>query len=281
MLCNHQVGIRERGGTGRFLYVPCGRCIACRLNKGRAWSVRIMHEVKHASASCFCTLTYDDEHIPVSKSLVVSDCQKFLKRLRKNTGKKIRFFLGGEYGEENKRPHYHVCLFGVGKEDIKTIESSWGLGFVHVGDITPDSAAYVAGYTLKKLTGDRAGEYTKRGVVPEFGLMSRRPGIGDCYVSDPANVEFMKNSGFVLLKGKKCAIPRFYSDRVFTTEEDKKKLHEKRQNIVEEGFRNSCVKHGYNGDSLSRFQVGDYQRTERAQGEVDLQKRQEMKRRRL
>lgn len=285
MLCNHQVQVwdkRPGHRSGRaWMLVPCGRCIACRLNKGRAWSVRIMHEVKHVSASCFATLTYDDKNLPAHGSLSVKDCQLFMKRLRKNTGKKIRFFLGGEYGEKGQRPHYHVILFGLGREDRAVIELSWGLGIVHVGDVTPDSAAYVAGYTLKKLSGERAGEYALRGVVPEFGLMSRRPGIGECYVSDPVNRDFMRDNGFVTHKGKKVGIPRYYADRVFVSEEEKLKLHEKRQKVIEEGFEKSRLKLGVDSSSLGRYRTNDYQMSERAQGECDLEKRQEMHRRKL
>lgn len=286
MICNHQVGIRERCGTGRFLYVPCGRCIACRLNKGRAWSVRIMNEVKHVSASCFCTLTYNDAHLPANNSLSVEDIQKFMKRLRKNTGKKIRYFLGGEYGDENKRPHYHVIFFGLGKEDIAEIERAWYLGFVNVGDVTFDSAAYVAGYTLKKLSGNQASYYVERGIKPEFGLMSRGGkmgrGIGQSFMDSKANVDFVRNHGFMTAKdSKKVAVPRFYADQIWRTEDEKKDRHEKRQKVIAESFDNSRRKLGIEQCSGDEYKVADYQLTERAQGEVDLQKRQEMKRRRL
>lgn len=234
-----------------------------------------MNEVKQERASCFATLTYDDEHLPKNKSVSVQDCQKFIKRLRKNSKKKIRYFLGAEYGDENKRPHYHVILFGLSKEDLKTIESSWGLGFVTVGDVTYDSAAYVAGYTLKKLSGDLAFSYTLRGVKPEFGTMSRRPGIGAGYLK--TNAQFLKTNGFCVAKGNKVAIPRYYADKVFVTDEDKSQLRAKRQAVIDEGFALSKQKSGLNQD----FQVADYQRMERSQGERDLQIRQDLKKRKL
>lgn len=289
MMCNHRVQVWDKSITsGRaWTLVPCGRCIACRLNKGRAWSVRIMNEVKHAPASCFVTLTYDDDHLPASKSLSVEDCQKFMKRLRKNTGKKIRFFLGGEYGEENKRPHYHVILFGVGEADQKIIDRSWGLGFVHVGTVSYDSACYVAGYTLKKLSGPAASEYSRRGIRPEFGLMSRRPGIGEAYVSNPANCDFVRNNGYVMVKGKKAPIPRYYADRIFKTDEEKKQLHEKRQQVIDEGFRQSSALYCSSANralplgTTESFRAADYQRETGSQKEKDLLKRQDIKKRRL
>lgn len=274
MMCSHRVMIQDKT-TGGILMVPCGRCIACRLNKARAWSIRIMHEVKSAKHSCFVTLTYDDEHLPKNKSLVVADCQKFLKRLRKNTKLKIRYFLGGEYGEKENRPHYHVILFGLTKEFRTEIERSWGLGFVSVADVTDERALYVAKYTTKKLSGDLLPRYGGR--KPEFGLMSRRPGIGHDYLD--TNGGFLKQNGFCVVKGNKVGLPRYYSERIFKTEEEKSELQKKRQGFINEAFDKSRAKAG--GHTLHPYQVADYIRTETAQGEKDLQAREKMKRRKL
>lgn len=40
-----------------------------------------------------------------------TDVQKFLKRLRKNYGKKVRYFICAEYGPKSFKPHYHVLFF--------------------------------------------------------------------------------------------------------------------------------------------------------------------------
>jgi len=229
-----------------------------------------MHEVKQGAA-CFATLTYDDDHLPKDLSLSLGDCQKFIKRLRKNSKNKVRYYLGAEYGTYGKRPHYHVILFGLSKADTKTIELSWGLGYVYVGDVNHDSASYVAGYTLKKL--DSLAAYNGR--KPEFSLMSRRPGIGADYLK--TNTEWLKNNGFCIAKGNKVAMPRYYADKVFTTPEDKELLHQKRQQVINEGFALSQQKSGVSVD----YQVSDYQRSERAQGEADLKCRQALKKRKL
>jgi len=234
-----------------------------------------MHEVKTSPRSCFVTLTYDDKHLPKNKSLVVVDCQKFLKRLRKNTGLKIRYFLGGEYGEDHHRPHYHVILFGISKEDRVQIDLAWGLGYVSVFDVSLERAMYVAKYTTKKLSGPAASWYGDR--KPEFGLMSRRPGIGHEFIE--RNGGFVKHNGFVVVKGNKVGIPRYYRDAIFKTEEEKIELQKKRQAFIDEAFAKSRVKAG--GDSLAPYQVSDYIRTELAQGEVDMKAREEMKRRKL
>ena len=65
------------------VYVPCGQCIACRLNYAKFWSIRMMQELRKHDAACFATLTYDDEHLPDDHILHKEDLQNFWKRLRK------------------------------------------------------------------------------------------------------------------------------------------------------------------------------------------------------
>lgn len=40
-----------------FMSLPCGQCIACRLNHSRQWATRMVHENHMHEASCFLTLT--------------------------------------------------------------------------------------------------------------------------------------------------------------------------------------------------------------------------------
>lgn len=139
-----------------------------------------MLEAKLHERNAFITLTYDAEHYPADGSLSVADCQRFLKRLRKSVGC-LRYFVVGEYGETTWRAHYHLALFGVGPESAPAIEKAWGVGFVHVGELSVDSAQYIAGYVVKKLT--RRGDPRLGGRAPEFSRMSLRPGIGAGFVS--------------------------------------------------------------------------------------------------
>lgn len=48
---------------------------------------------------------------PYLPTLSKTDVQKFLKRLRKNYGKKVRYFICGEYGPKSFKPHYHILFF--------------------------------------------------------------------------------------------------------------------------------------------------------------------------
>lgn len=135
-------------------------------------------EAKEHDQTSFLTLTYDDEHLPDGATLVPRDLQLFIKRLRRATSVPLRYFGVGEYGEESERPHYHVALFGHTDADIHHV---WGKGMVHAGDLTRESAQYICGYTVKKLTNGR-DERVRAWLgsrEPEFARMSQ--GIGKAF----------------------------------------------------------------------------------------------------
>lgn len=115
-----------------------------------------------------------------------------MKRLRKKYGSNIRFFHCGEYGEKQGRPHYHACLLNFDFPDkyhycnsprgdplyrSSELEKLWPYGLCQIGSVTFESAAYVARYITKKITGPMA-DYHYQGRKPEYTTMSRRPGIG-------------------------------------------------------------------------------------------------------
>jgi hypothetical protein len=187
-----------------------------------------MHEASLYMDNCFITLTYNDEHLPAGKTLVKADFQKFMKRLRKQFGKGIRYFHCGEYGDVNGRPHYHACIFnfdfpdrrlyklnnGFRIDTSEILDQLWSddrgiIGLSTVGDVTFQSAAYVARYVMKKITGDKAAEhYGNR--LPEYCTMSRRPGIGRVWY-DKFKEDVYPSDG-VVVNGKEVRPPRFYDN---------------------------------------------------------------------
>lgn len=93
---------RESGYVSEFFYVPCGKCIGCRVDKARDWSVRLMCESYTSSSSWFLTLTFDDEHYG-DLTLRKKDVQEFIQNLRNvvrryNPDVRLRYFACGEYG---------------------------------------------------------------------------------------------------------------------------------------------------------------------------------------
>lgn len=137
---------------------------------------------KHA-ASCFVTLTYDQEHLPPDGSVQPRDATLWLKRLRRRLAPiPIRYYLCGEYGDSTWRPHYHAALFGVGPEAGSEVQQAWGMGHTMTGPLARESCQYIAGYVTKKLT--KASDIRLGGRAPEFARMSLRPGIGATAMED-------------------------------------------------------------------------------------------------
>lgn len=55
------------------LVVPCGKCLACLKNKQSAMVVRCKREAQQRGSFAFMTLTYDDDHLPITQSLFAVD----------------------------------------------------------------------------------------------------------------------------------------------------------------------------------------------------------------
>lgn len=214
------------------LSLPCGQCIGCRLERSRQWAMRCMHEASCHSRSSFATLTYDEKNLPVRGMLDYPAFQKFMKRLRKVA--QVRFFMCGEYGPLDWRPHYHACIFGFDFPDRKywsrmdsgsklyrsdLLERLWPFGFSTVGDVTFESAAYVARYCVKKVNGQGADAHYKRvdkdgeySLPPEFAHMSLKPGIGSAWFDKWKGDVYTHD--YVIVNGVKCKPPKYY-DRIF------------------------------------------------------------------
>lgn len=215
--------------------LPCGRCIGCRLERSRQWAIRCVHEASLYERNCFITLTFAPEHLPKSGSLDKRDFQLFMKRLRKRFGSGVRYFHCGEYGEKMGRPHYHACLFnfdfadrelwsvrdGVRLFTSEILSSLWPFGFSTIGDVTFESAAYVARYVTKKITGPVAEDHYWRydqktgecyDLQPEYITMSRRPGIGRPWIEKYQSDVYPHDR--VVLRGRELRPPKFY-DSIF------------------------------------------------------------------
>lgn len=197
--------------------IPCGKCIGCRLQYSRIWADRMIMELQDHDSAYFLTLTYDDSFInsspygevrrfytdsdtgeaKLSLSLCKSHLQNFWKSLRQEFhNDHIRYFACGEYGSKTKRPHYHAIVYGLHLDDLQFYKRSnlndvyfnsprldkvWKKGFVVVGQVTWNSCAYVARYVVKKAQSEVSNMYSEFNMIPEFVVMSRRPGIGKNY----------------------------------------------------------------------------------------------------
>ena len=218
---------RTESWRGIEIDLPCGQCVGCRVERARQWAVRCTHEASLYDQNCFITLTYNDQNIPRNHSLVKTEFPSFIKRVRKKYGSGIRYFHCGEYGDQFKRPHYHALLFNHDFPDKKffserngnkiytsdSMSQLWGKGFGTIGQVTFESASYVARYVLKKVTGEKSEEHYE-GRIPEFVTMSRGSkklgtgGIGrgwfDRFKSDVYPLDR------VVVRGRDTRPPRFY-----------------------------------------------------------------------
>lgn len=225
--------------------LPCGRCIGCKMDKAREWSIRIGHECSCWDSNRFVTLTYADKHLK-STSLVYDDFVGFMRRLRKKLRgvssvelegtlrRPLRFFVAGEYGAERRRPHFHAVLFNVrfpdelryhdGSSRSSCLEKLWQRGDCHIGDVTAQSAAYVAGYTYEKRYGssEEAEQAYFDGVDyatgemlfrrREFCQMSRDPGIGAYWYRRFGSDLFPLDKA--VQEGKTWKVPRYYYEKL-------------------------------------------------------------------
>lgn len=238
--------------------VPCGKCIGCRLDYSRQWANRIMLECKERPINTcwFVTLTYNPENLPINQimnqntgeiitgnTLVKEHLSKFMKDLRryweyhyKQSG--IKFFGCGEYGGDTNRPHYHIAIMGMHLDPMelkpyKDTENGrlwiweegakiWNKGYVVIGRLEWDSAAYVARYIMKKQKGPTAENYyNSKAIIPEFVNMSRRPGIGRDYYEKHKD-EIYQYDKIVLTSGHDVieAKPPKYYDNLYDIEDE-------------------------------------------------------------
>ncbi len=211
------------------------------------WAMRIVHEASlhlDKQGNCFITLTYRSKHectieqlaqghyVPDDYSLNKKHFQKFIRRLRKHFAHEIRYFHCGEYGEQNLRPHYHACLFNCSFDDMvveqsdqgittyssPTMEKLWPYGFSTIGELNYDTAAYTAGYILKKINGQMAmDEYLRSDeygvaywVVAPYVTMSLKPGIGAKFYEKYKDDFFPSDESPVPGKGIINKVPRYY-----------------------------------------------------------------------
>jgi hypothetical protein len=219
--------------------VPCGKCIGCRQGVARQWGIRCMHEARMHKSNSYVTLTYDRDHLPENGFLSRRDTQLFMKKLRKvrPTGS-VRVYGSGEYGGLNKRPHYHLLLFGVAFPDMKfhkrvkdvdyftseELRSLWFQGNNLIGPVNYASALYVAGYVVDKINGKLADShyevYDADGLVhrrpSEFSVISRGSAIGSGYY-DKFGAEVRAHDS-VIVNGKEARPPRMYDLRFELTD---------------------------------------------------------------
>ena len=215
----------------------CGACLPCRLKKAREKAIRATHEAQTHKDNIFLTLTYNDHHLD-NPRLNYEHFQDFIRDLRykihakyakeNNTTLKnarqlhpIPYMVTGEYGEQDKRPHWHALLFNYWPEDYKylkinklgdkfyrseEIEDIWQKGYISFSDVNFKTAGYMARYAAKKLVHGNDGTHD----FEPIHKTSSRHAIGRKWIE--RNYKHTFQNGYVVIDGKKLSIPRYYKD---------------------------------------------------------------------
>lgn len=258
---------KDRGVDGSETMVPCGQCTGCMLSRSSQWAVRCVVESMEFERNCFLTLTYDKEHLEqwcavrdeqdriVDISLNKKQIQLFLKKIRNRYPQKIRFFQCGEYGDRYGRPHHHMLLFNHDFRDKKYYKTTaqgnrlytskaadelWQNGRVIIGDVTYESAAYVARYVMKKVKGKKKEAFYE-GIEPEYITMSRKPGIGKEYYKKFGRR--IREQDTIIINGVAMKPPRYY-DNLY------QELHPEGMEIVKERRKHYAEKNKLTQEQL-------------------------------
>lgn len=265
------------------MFIPCGKCVGCKLEYARQYAVRCYHEAKMHEANSFITLTYRPEEQPEDRSVSKREIQLFLKRLRKILGKEIRYFATGEYGEKGWKPHYHLIIFGYDFPDkvLKTVSAkgndlyisqtlgkAWTKGFHSIGTVTMETASYVARYCMKKidivthedgripLLDRETGEYLI--LQPEFTLCSkgrkRGEGLGGKWFKQYWKDVYPKD--FLTIEGDKHKPPKYYDDLMEDINPKLiKEVKEKRLKYMLQKRQESTMARAYVKETVKKAQI--------------------------
>lgn len=236
--------------TGQWLSLPCGKCHDCLSRRISGWSFRLLKHGQTSQSAHFVTLTYNTDHVPLTKnglmSLDKTDLQKFFKRLRKLNKNKLSYYAVGEYGTNKQRPHYHAIIFNA---NPLTYERAWSLnnikiGDIHLGDVSEASIGYTLKYICKP---SQIPKHRNDDRKKEFSLMSKK--LGASYLT-PQMVQYhhndMLNRMFIPISdGKKIAMPKYFKLKIYT-DEQREKISEHIQHIQQIENEKNHLKHGEN-----------------------------------
>ena len=155
----------------------------------------------------------------------------------------IRYYACGEYGGKSGRPHFHILVFNMPPlpdmkhwfttdQHEKIYHSDilqnkiWKKGICSIGELTWNSAAYVARYVVKKQKGktkgliDLCGDLVL-GLEKEDTRMSLKPGIAKKYYDENKHKFYETDEIVIAIRGKVRTIkPPRYFDKMYDLENE-------------------------------------------------------------
>lgn len=257
-MCTNPITIKSRGtiwSEARFITVPCGKCLECKIQYQNQWFIRLYEESKLHMQICFVTLTYRPKSLPfyvdrntgqiyatVYKRHVQNWLKRFRTRFERQYGrvKKFKYFITSEYGPRTHRPHYHCIFFGLNRQEIAPLLHEWYkmYGYFKASWINPfddkhktNAMRYVAKYCSK---GEYECPYVKQGLVaPTFHLISKKIGYDyiprntkyhlasaasrylDNMAFNPVYLAEVADKRFYHFKDFKYSLPRYYKNKIY------------------------------------------------------------------
>lgn len=205
--------------TKEYIALPCGKCWNCLKRRRSEWVFRLCQEFKHCYTGFFVTLTYDDEHLPLTPDgvpfLEKEVIKKFWHNFRNHLGYKIKYFGVGEYGDMFGRPHYHFILFNYAGDNISLYDEMakhWKNGNIDIRYLSERLCNYCSKYMIKDVDEDFQDSYL---IAPPFFLYSK--GLGKQFLDDPCTIAYLVNRTRTLISDgyRSIRIPRYYLEKMF------------------------------------------------------------------
>lgn len=210
----------------RVAMVPigCQKCIECRKQKARGWSVRLQEDLRVNKNAKFVTLTFSNESITelinelqpglkgyeLDNELATLGVRRFLERWRKEHGKSVRHWLVTELGHNGtENVHMHGFIWTDSVEDIAKI---WNYGYVFVGNyVSEKSVNYMVKYISK--VDKKHREYSSK--------ILTSPGIGAGYTARPdSRLNKFKiketDESYKTRQGVKLSLPIYYRNKIYS-----------------------------------------------------------------
>lgn len=277
-----------------YVYLPCRKCVGCRSDNAKMWSLRAYNEMKLHKDNCFITLTYDNNSDLVYKdplciaTLRYKHFQNFMKRLRKRfPDDDIQYLVSGEYGLKDGRAHWHAILFGFDFPDKRLVYVSKGynhyasdilnevwstydkttdtytpIGFTDLCNVDYDCCNYVAQYVLKKLpVGCNIPEINGYEIdrVEPMVRSSKRPAIGYNYFKKYGEQAVELGYQNVHNKGhnKKIKTPDYYYKKFEQVNPEQGEIIKKRKEEKMRQYYKDCP---INRERLALWQEGHLHR---------------------
>jgi hypothetical protein len=225
--------------------------MACRVNRAEDWAYRMHSEARYYDKNCFVTLTYSDDNLPISKSglptLRKKDFRQFVNSVRVQLGRskdkrKIKYYVAGEYGDLNNRPHYHAIFFGISPEEFYRFEKTWHKGFVDARRAVLACMLYVAKYVTKAELGFKAKiRYHELGIVPAYNSSSN--GLGLAHYREYK--DYFDQNPTHHIRGYTQNVPQYYMRKIKETNPDAyQKIIDERKRAVKQlhyrFYRDKC-----------------------------------------